>query len=159
MWDMLHRVRTIAFVVLSLGLYACDASDEDDFPLDGDEISMSDIASIWRANRAAFSPSEDGPAIEVDIVAEGGSVTLSIQANGRFTLTVSPPDRPVDVSTGQLGFDEDLLVVTYDDEPDDFELFGIQHAGDNLSLSGPAEYDFEGDGASEPARVELEMFR
>ncbi len=149
----------IALLAFTLTLSACDSSGDDDFPLEGTILSMNDIAGTWNATSAVFMLAADGPAVEVNIVDAGGTATLVIQSNGRFTFTTTLPGEAPDVTTGQLGFDEDLLVVIYDDDPDDFEFFGIQLSGTALSLGGPGTYDFDGDGVEENARIELELVR
>lgn len=155
---MSRCVLFITGLVLLTTFAACD-SGEDDFSLEGDGISMRDIAGTWAATRAFFSRAADGPAVSVEIVRLGGTATLMIQTNGRFTFTTALPGESPDVTTGQLGFDEDLLVVIYDDEPDDFDFFGIQFSGNTLSISGPGTYDFNGDGTEEDAIIELDLVR
>ena len=148
----------IACMALLTTFMACD-SGEDEFPLEGDGISMSDIAGTWTATRAFFSRAADGPAVSVEVVGLGGTATLVVQTNGRFTFTTTLPGEAAEVTTGQLGFDEDLLVVIYDDEPDDFEFFGIRFSGNNLSINGQGTYDFDDDGTEEPAIIELDLVR
>ncbi|MEK6477859.1 hypothetical protein WJR50_10005, partial [Catalinimonas sp. 4WD22] len=125
-------------------------------------ISMDDIAGNWIATYARFSNNQLNPPIQINVVDEGGTVNLVIQSNGRFTFTISFPGETPDVSKGQLGFDEDYLVVHYDgDAADDYEYMGIQLSQDQntLVISGPAEYDFNEDGTEEPAQLRLELVR
>ena len=152
---LLHALLLLPLLLVA----ACDGGSDDDFSLVGTNLSVSDIAGAWVATRAAFSPEADGPAQEVDLVAQGGTVTLNIQNNGRFTLTLSLPGAPPETATGRLGFDEDLLVVSFDDDPDDFDFFGIQATPTTLSVQGPGEFDFDGDGTDEAARLELDFVR
>lgn len=148
------------FAVGALTFLLFTSCGSDDGPsLTGTGISISDIQGNWTATRAVFDIAGTGASQRIDVVEEGGSVTLSIQANGRFTLSVTVPGRSAEVSTGQLGFDEDLLVVTYDDDPDEEEFFGIQSTSTTLSINGSAEFDFDGDGTEEPARAELDFVR
>jgi hypothetical protein len=61
-----------------------------------------------------------------------------------------------------MAFDEDLLVIFFDDDPGEFEFFGINHNEPNLSIqggNGSAEFDFDGDGIKEPADVDFEFVR
>lgn len=146
------------FVIFFLLLASC-SDDEGEFPLEGTVLSMDDIAGNWAATMAKFSATAIGPAVAINVIDSGGSVTLNIQTNGRFTLTTTLPGTVNQVDTGQLGFDEDLLVVIYDEDPDDYELFGIQLVNDMLFVTGPAEFDLNGDGLDEAARVEFEFER
>lgn len=143
--------------LIILILVSCGSDDGPS--LTGTNISISDIQGNWTATRAVFDIASTGPSMRVEVVKDGGTVTLQIQGNGRFTLTVTVMGRAPEVSTGQLGFDEDLLTVSFDDDPDDFEFFGIQNTSTTLSINGPAEFDFDGNGTEEPARVELDFVR
>ena len=83
---------------------------------------------------------------------------MNIQTNGRFTITVTPLGESAQVTTGQMGFDEDLLVIIFDSDPEEFEFFGITHNEPVLTIAGgngAAEYDFDGDGLDEEAFVDF----
>lgn len=58
-------------------LAACDSAEDDGFSLVGTNTSVTEIAGNWTATRAAFSVAK-GPALEVDLVAEGGAASLAI---------------------------------------------------------------------------------
>ena len=53
--------------------------------------------------------------MQVDLIAEGGTVTLNIQSSGRFTLTITKQGMSPETTTGRMAFDEDLLVVFFDE--------------------------------------------
>ncbi|MGI9544268.1 MAG: hypothetical protein ACR2MX_13495 [Cyclobacteriaceae bacterium] len=154
---------------LPLGMFLCTAvitscseDNGDDFSLTGTNISVSDIAGSWNATQAIFSKASVGPGMQVDVVADGGSVTLQIQSNGNFTVTVTESGEAPDVSTGRLGFDEDLLVISFDDDPDEFEFFGITHNEPNMTIqggNGSAGFDFDDDGVEEPANIDFVLVR
>ena len=156
---IVRRSFSLLILLLTVSLGACDSSEDDDFSLNGTILSMSDIAGTWNATRANFSRSADGPALAVELVSQGGSATLVIQSNGRFTFTTTLPGEAPTVTTGQLGFDEDLLVVIFVDDPDDFEFFGIQLSGNTLSLNGQGTYDFDNGDGEIAAHIELELVR
>ncbi|WP_156102228.1 hypothetical protein [Muricauda sp. MAR_2010_75] len=142
-------------------LYQC--SDEEEGPdcsLQGTNLSIADMSGNWVATSAIFFTITD-PIETVDVVEEGGTVTLSIQSNGGFTLNIAESGGPSDVSSGDFCFDEDLLVVRFDgDAPDDWEYFRVQlSSGNNLSIGGPAEFDFDGNGTPDPAEVELSLIK
>lgn len=157
-----RQMKNIIFVFMTSSLSAAFLSScgSDEGPsLTGTNTSISDIAGNWEATSAFFSFAGTGPVVETDVVADGGSVSLSIQNNGRFTLIVNVPGRATETTTGQLGFDEDLLTVSYDEDPGEFEYFSIQNTTNTLSISGPAEFDFDGDGTDEAAIVALDFVR
>ncbi|MEM7380453.1 MAG: hypothetical protein AAF361_04555 [Bacteroidota bacterium] len=154
-----------AVLCIAMGILFTSCSEDNEGPecsLQGTNLSVSDIAGNWDATTANFGLDVTGPVQEIDIVAEGGSVTLSIQSGGRFTLSITEPGEPSDNSSGSLCFDEDLLIVNFDEDgPDEYEFFAIQfNSGTNtLTIEGPTTFDFDGDGQSEPARVFLVLTR
>ena len=158
---IMNSIKNLLFLFL-LGMVfqlgSCGGEDEGNFPINGTVLSMSDIAGHWEANSAIFSQVSDQPII-FDLITEGGSVLLSIQPNGRFKLTMNIPGEPSNVINGQLGFDEDLLVVKDDAFPDDWEYFGIYLDQLTLYISGPAEFDFDDNGVEDEAIISLAFER
>ena len=150
-----------ATLLLFSAIVACD-KDKEEYPLIGTDLSMADIAGTWDATTANFSSYElddDGQPYFIDILAEGGSFTMVIQKNGRFTATITLPGEPDNISTGQLGFDEQWLAITFDDDPGEYEYYFIELVNEILTLRGPTEFDFNGDDLDEPASLELIMER
>ena len=161
---MNSRLLLLASVLILLSCTACSigGDDDDEFSLEGTNVSVVDIAGTWNATKALFSKSATGPVMEVDVVAEGGAVTLQIQNDGRFSVAVTLPGSDPETSTGRLGFDEDLLVISFDDDPEEFEFFSITHNEPNLAIQGGTVYeafDFDGDGADEDADIDFELVR
>ena len=154
----------LSALLCSFFILACSSSDEegDEFSLVGTNTSIAEMAGNWNATTGLFQSASLGPATETDVVAEGGTVTLSIQTTGQFSITVQEAGRTPDTSTGRMAFDEDLLVIFFDDDPGEFEFFGIIHNEPNLSIqggNGSAEFDFDFNGIKEPANVDFEFVR
>ncbi len=152
----------LALLWVSCSLISCSEDDEGpDCALQGTNFSVSDISGNWTATEANFFNVSTEPIQVVDVVEEGGNVTLTIQSNGRFTLNIMESGEPNTRSSGDLCFDEDLLVVRFDgDAADDYEFFRIQFNGTNsLSISGATDFDFNGDGTPEPADIGLALVR
>jgi hypothetical protein len=112
---------------------------------------VSEIAGTWTATYAAFNG--------IDVVEEGGSVTLIIQDNGKFTFTIKRPGRDDMVFTGRLGFDEEWLAVEYDTDPGEYEYYDITYDEHNLHIGANSEFDFDGDGTAEEVIFFLDMVR
>jgi len=144
----------IAILALIPFFVTCN-KNKNEYPLEGPNLSMNDIAGNWKATSANYHYDT----LFFDVIAEGGSVSLVIQGDGRFTFTLKLPDEPDNVSSGQLGFDEEWLAISFDDDPDEYEYFFIQLSNGVLTIRGPAEFDFEGDGTEEPANVDLILIR
>lgn len=122
-------------------------SDDDEFSTEG----ISEIAGTWTAHRATFNG--------IDVIEEGGTVTLTIQNNGRFTFKIKRPGRDDMVFTGRFGFDEQWLAVEYDTYPGEYEYYDITYDEHNLHIGANSEFDFDGDGTDEEVIFFLDMVR
>ncbi len=127
----------------------------------GPSYCISDLAGTWNATELAFSAcSGEG---FVDVIAEGGSATLVVQSNGRFTLTISDPGGS-ESFTGKMYFEDSLyFAIQFDDDPpDDPTYFGDTLSGNTFRLIGgpeTAEFDFDDDGNDECASVSLTVVK
>ncbi|GJM28290.1 MAG: hypothetical protein DHS20C17_09250 [Cyclobacteriaceae bacterium] len=149
------------FYLLLFFIFSCSSDEQEEFSLVGTNTSIAAMSGNWNATSAIFSK-PIGQVMEVDIVAEGGTATLNIQSNGRFNLTITQQGESPEITTGDLRFDEDLLVVFFDDDPGEWEYFGISHNDPNLSIddrNATGEFDFDGDGTLEPANLYFEFVR
>lgn len=80
-------------------------------------ITIADLAGTWDATTATFE-GVDGSGF-VDVIADGGSVTLTITGDGRFTFVLTLPGESPETASGTMHFEEDFLVMTFDDDPSD----------------------------------------
>jgi hypothetical protein len=136
----------LAFILIPLLLFtSCKKDDE------FSDERIAEIAGNWVATSATF----DG----VDVVELGGNVFLEIKENGRFTFTIQIPEREDMVFTGRMGFDEEWLVVEYDEYPEDYEYYDITYDANHLHIGANSEFDFDGDGTDEWVVFFLDMVR
>ena len=133
------------FIVHLSTFISCSSDDEPSTE------GVSEIAGTWTATQATFNG--------VDVVLEGGSVTLIIQSNGNFTFTIKRPGRNDMIFTGRLGFDEQWLAVEYDTSPGEYEYYDISYDANNLHIGANSEFDFDGDGTDEFVIFFLDMVR
>ena len=140
---------TAILTIFTLFTYCSD--DDEDFSQTGTNLSVSDIAGNWTATQATFKG--------IDLLADGGSITLNIQNNGRFTFTMKLPGEPDDISTGKLGFDGEWLAVIFDDDPGEEASFFISLVNNILTLRGETEMDLDGNGIEELGILGLIMER
>jgi hypothetical protein len=138
----------LIFIVVIAPLTFFPACNNDDEP---STEGISEIAGTWTATSATFNG--------VDVVLEGGSVSLAIQNNGRFTFTIKRPGRNDMVFTGKLGFDEQWLAVEYDTNPGEYEYYDISYDEHNLHIGANSEFDFDGNGTVEVVIFFLDMVR
>ncbi len=155
---------SVLFVFLFV---SCSSDDEDVMADEGPSFAISDLQGTWEATSLVFSYSGQGPVPEpssYDVVAEGGSATLVVQSNGRFTLSVRPAGEDTESFSGRMYFEDgEFFAIQFDDDPpNDPTYFGETLSGNTFTLNGgpdTAEWDFDGDGEDEPASVYLSFTR
>lgn len=147
-------------LIIPVLLTACGG---DGVPTGPQGTTLASLAGTWNATEFRFEP-VSGAAIEFELIGLGGSATLTIQSDGRFTLRTTSPEGQSETEGGSLGFDpevEDFLLVQFDGESEPVEFF-FQLNGNTMRLSdtvGQGEFDFDGDGVDDPARVTLTLVR
>ncbi|MEK6481900.1 hypothetical protein WJR50_30435 [Catalinimonas sp. 4WD22] len=142
--------------------FSC-STDDDEEPLTKDgPFRISELAGTWNATKAQFSVNT----VSVDVVANGGNASMSVQSNGRFTLTLDPVDRNAYTVSGELFWEEwqqtFYLAIAWDDDPNDWDTYGHTFDGTTLSLNGGAdsgEYDFDNDGEFEACSIHFIFVR
>ena len=143
------------FFLISLACLICACSSEDDEDVLTKEgpFLISELAGTWEATKAQFSVNT----VSVDVVDDGGTVQMSVQPNGRFTMTLDPVDRAAYTVSGEMFWEEwqgtSYFAIVWDDYPGDWDTYGHTFDGTTLSLNGGAgtgEYDFNNDGSMEP---------
>ena len=144
----------ITAILAVFTLFTSCSDDDEDLSQTGTNLSVSDIAGSWTATSATFS----GPEF-FNLLADGGTVTLVIQNNGRFTFTMKVPGETDEVSTGKLGFDGEYLAVIFDDDPGEEASFFISLVNNILTLRGQTEMDLDGNGKEDFGILELIMKR
>ena len=154
----------ILYALLFLLCISCSSEDEEEvtISLDGPVLSVSDFSGNWTATGAIFEDFDGSQ--RLNLVQEGGSASLSVQSNGRFSINLDVPGQGTEVISGELGFNEgewgDRLIVIFDGEPkEDYEVYNISLENGILYLSGVTTFDFTGGGTEEPAVIDLILTR
>lgn len=149
------------FALISCNL-SCSSDDDEDTLSKTGPFEISELAGNWQATQAQFSSSSTS----VDVVADGGTVILSIQSNGRFTMTIDPMNRPAYAVKGEMFWEEwqgtFYFAIRWDDEPDDWDTYGHTYDGSKLTLNGgpdSGDYDFNNDGTSESCSIHFTFER
>ena len=163
-------MKTLSRIILFVPLFAfllvsCSKSGDD--PLDelvpvGD-FPISELAGNWLAEFASFN---DGVNNSVEIVGEGGSVSLSVQSSGRFVLTIDPVDRDAYTASGTMAWEkwegQYYFAIVWDDYPDDWDTYGATLSDTIFTISGgfeSGEYDFDNDGTFETCGISFRFTR
>lgn len=141
---------------------ACSSDDETDALTKDGPFNISELAGNWEVTKAQFSTNT----LSVDVVGDGGTASMTVQTNGRFTLTLDPIDRSAYTVSGEMFWEEwqqtFYFAITWDDYPDDWDTYGHTYDGTTLSLNGGAdsgEYDFNNDGTSEACSIHFIFVR
>ena len=146
MMNKSHLALLLFVVIAPLTVFVACNKDED-----SSSEKVSELAGTWTATSATFNG--------VDVVEEGGSVTLVIQTNGKFTFTIMRPGRAAMVFTGKLGFDEQWREVEYDTDPGEYEYYDITYDAHNMHIGANSVFDFDGDGTPEEVIFFLDLVR
>ncbi|MGD2215801.1 MAG: hypothetical protein PVJ64_03550 [Gemmatimonadales bacterium] len=144
----MSRSRVVVALVLSAGLFiGCDDDG-------GPSLALADLVGSWIADEFEFT-NQENPIESVDFIAAGLDVTMTISANGRYTIGAADPlGSGADFIKGALLVEEGFLLVTDDDEPGETIAFSVQLSGDGLTIfTDEVDYDFDvpPDGIDEPA--------
>lgn len=150
-----------------LFLLSCSSSSDPEAQADcGPDYCVKDLVGTWDATEYTLTFCGQGDIPEpssFDVIAEGGSATLVVQSNGRFTLSamimVDGQTYPESIS-GKIFFeDEEFFAIQFDDdEPGDPTYFGDTLSGNTFRLIGGssvAEWDFDGDETDEEACISM----
>lgn len=142
--------------------FSCNTDDDEGALIKDGRFPISELAGNWEATKAQFSVNTTS----VDVIDDGGTASMSVQANGRFTLTLDPTDRNAYTVSGEMFWEEwqqtFYFAIVWDDDQDDWDTYGHTFDGAILSLNGgtdTGEYDFNNDGDMEPCSVHFIFVR
>lgn len=145
----------ISLISLTFSCSTDDDEDINDLTKDG-PFQISELAGTWDATKAQFSVS----GVSIDVVEGGGTASMSVQSNGRFTITLDPIDRNAYTVSGEMFWEPFqqtfYFAIVWDDYPNDWDTYGHTFDGTTLSLNGgtdTGEYDFDNDGDMESCSV------
>ena len=135
-----------ALAALSAGALACGGSSTGPAP--------AELVGAWTATKVEYV-SVAVPTQNVDLVAQGSTVTLEILDNHTYVFTVATPSLPDDVSTGTWSASSDIFTVTVTGMSGE-QQFQMSLVGSTLTLSGAdVDYDVNDDGTDEPAKLSM----
>ena len=157
---MMHNklVNIFSWLIVALVL-SCSSDDNGDGinPPIG-ELILQNIVGDWTATSAIFTTINSNPVLSRDVVTDGGTCDLSIFQDQRFSLVVRNPGSPnPQITTGLLVADGDFIVVRFDDDPTTEIPWDFTISGDDLTIAGPLDYDFENDGVFEESTATMQF--
>ena len=145
-------------LLLAILIFSCSKEeDPSEVLVKEGPFKISELAGTWNATRASFS---DGMGNNVEIIGDGGTVSMSVQSNGRFNLTIDPFDRPAYIDGGEMFWEEwegnFFFAIEWNNYPGDWDTYGANLMGNTFDISGgfeSGEYDFDNDGDFESASI------
>lgn len=138
------RARVVLGAVALLAVAGCDDT------LEPTEITLNDLVGTWVPTSFTFTPTAGGAGF--DLIANGGTATLVLAANGTLTGSISFAGQSDSVN-GTVTVANGLLTLT---EGGDVTVFAIALNANILTLTtDDAEFDFPLDGVTGevPARL------
>ena len=146
----LQRTAAVAAALLAAASsHGCIAST--------DVGDVAELAGFWVASHAIYSALAD-PTQRFDLIDEGFGVTMDIEPGGAWVLTMTLGDL-VATSSGTMAVEGKLLSIVDETGTNtgraylEGEQVAIQIRG------GLQQWDFDGDGEAEPAKLNLVMDR
>jgi hypothetical protein len=145
-------------------LFSCSKEGDpaDDLVKDGD-FNISELAGNWVATTAAFN---DGVSQSIEIIGEGGSLSLTVQSSGRFVMTITPPEGVSYTLSGEMWWEkwegEYYFAIVWDNYPGDWDTYGATLTATTFTINGgfdSAEFDFDNDGTFESCSISLVFVR
>ena len=118
---------------------------------------VADLAGFWVASNAIYSELAD-PTNRFDLIAEGFGVTMDIEPGGAWVLTMTLGDL-VATSSGTMAVEGKLLSIVDETGTNTGRAY---LEGDQVAIQirgGLQQWDFDGDGQEEPAKLNLVMDR
>jgi hypothetical protein len=163
------KASSIITVLISLIGLSCDSSGDSGSKIskEGGPFAISEFTGNWEATQAGFLRISDN--LWVDIVADGGSLSLTVQSSGRSTFTINPVDREAYTVSGEMFWGryegEDALAIVWDGSPDaddrsSFRFVELTDTTFSLGCTSECgEYDFNNNGDPEVADLGFEFVR
>ena len=164
----MKRLLLVPLLFVALSVPGCGGDDDDNGGTGPDLITIADFAGTWNATEFRAT-SLDDPQIQFELVAAGGSMTITVQPDGAFTGTVSFPDP----DTGQIvtiPVSGTFTLVSQTEVEADFALeipplledttVEFELVGNTLTLhEDVTTFDFDFDGDIDPASFDATFVR
>jgi hypothetical protein len=108
------------------------------------------LPGTWRATSAEYV-SRANSSVRQEVVSRGTTMTLTLNANNTYTLTIVNPGQAAQIADGTWTASVDVLTLRRTGMTGESQ-FDMTQSGDTLTLTGGSMlYDFEGDGIPDEA--------
>ena len=145
----LERAVMVALLVGALGA-DCGNGEEDGVI----SVSEAGLVGTWQATSVQVINLADPMAPLLDLIMMGGSATLTITSNSRYTFVQMEAGGQPETSTGTLVVEPGVLIFNDDDFPGDPDAASFMLSGSTLTIFlFEGEFDFDDNGVDEPADI------
>ncbi len=159
MWTIRKWNYCLQWLILSLAvLLVFGCSSDDDNP-GGSLFTIADLEGNWEATRAVFTSVNANPQLQIEVVANGGTSTLTVSVNGNFTLVVTPVGENPQITTGQFFAVNNMLEAVLDTDPNNSVIWGFQLSNNSLMLQPAMDFDFDSNGSFQAATGDIDLVR
>jgi hypothetical protein len=122
--------------------------------------TVADLVGTWEATEFRFV-SSPLPTDTIDAIAEGGGFSVTLAADGRYSLALTMPGELPEDRNGVLIVSGDMLYMIDVAQPEEFTAFEFGLDGETITLRGEDSIDFDDppDSVNDPAVVEMVLAR
>jgi hypothetical protein len=125
----------------------------------GGGISIDDLVGAWKATTVTYTSQADAGE-RIDRIAGGGFATATVGDEGAYAFVLVPADGEPEVGSGFMIVESGFLLVQNITEPGLTIAFAVTLGNGTLGLvSDEPTYDFDGDGETEPAILQIRLGR
>ncbi len=122
-------------------------------------VRLDDLIGIWEAQKAEFTIIGSSPTQRLEMIQSGGSVSLDVSADGRFTIIIRRGNSDSQIITGLFEIDRGVFSVFFDTAPRTPSAWTALLSANQLSMAGTLDYDFHGQGLSVPVQANLNLIK
>jgi len=156
---MKNKLLILSLFIIALITFGCSSSDDDsEGDTEGNPFEIGELAGNWEATSASFNRVSDG--LLAELIADGGSVSLTVQSNGKCTFMINPVDLEAYTVSGKMSWGrfegDDALTIVWDGSDDRSYFRWVELTNTTFDLgctSECGEYDFNNNGTTETADV------
>jgi hypothetical protein len=124
----------------------------------GSGPSPGEITGTWQLTKLQFV-SQANPQLSIDLIALGGTATLTLDPSKAFSYTVTMPGSAPETTTGTWSLSGDVLTVIRVGFIGEVQ-FNVTLSGQTLTLAGGhVDFDVNQDGTDEPAIMTIKGSR
>ncbi len=144
--------RTTGELVLALALITLAACG------DSTGLEPDDVAGTWTATEWVLTNPLDASQT-FDVLAAGGSFSITFREDSTFTSTVTDPPDPADTDTGTFSFTTTTITVAETGQGSP-TIYATERDGDTMTFTNTdADHDWDDDGTDDDATERIVLAR